>query len=263
MYDETYQSPNFGYPKGSHGRNGQDITGICLHISGAHWQSNYNWIMNPAANASYNAIVRDDGSVVSLVPEENAAYSHGRINRATWPLLKDGVNPNLYTLSLARTGSNQRTWTREQLQGTIKVLKIWSRQYDIPLKRPYIFGHFEIDSVNRWYCPGEAFFNRVMTELAKIDSNDLDVSEPKVWHRVIAGSFRDQANASRRQHTLKDCGIKTFIAPYNDADGQYWHRVVAGSYLNADNARAQANNLIRSGIDAFVVRYREEDKCLT
>ena len=88
IYDEAYSSPNFGYPRGAPGRGGQKITGIGLHISGATWQSNYNWIMNPAANASYNAIVKDDGTVVSLVPEQNAAYSHGRINKATWPLLK-------------------------------------------------------------------------------------------------------------------------------------------------------------------------------
>ncbi len=259
MYDAILSSPNFGYPKGSHGRNGHKILGIGLHISGATWESNRNWIMNPAANASYNAIVRDDGFVISLVPEENAAYSHGRINRATWPLLKGSVNPNLYTLSLARTGSNQRTWSKEQLQGTLKVLQVWSREYDIPLKRPYIFGHFEIDSVNRWYCPGEEFFDRVMTELAKINHNDMEHSEPKLWHRVVAGSFRDQANASRRQHTLKNSGIETFIAPFLDSDGTYWHRVITNSYINPENARAQATKLISGGIDAFVVKYREDD----
>ena len=192
-----------------------------------------------------------------MAPAEKAAYPHGRIKRATWPLLKGSVKPNLYTLSLVRTVSNQRTWTREQLHGTLKALKIWTRQYDIPLKRPYIFGHFEIDSVDRWYCPGEAFFERVMTELAKIDTNDFEVNEPKIWHRVVAGSFRDEQNASRRQHTLKDGGIKSFITPFTDADGQYWHRVIAGSYYNPENARAQANNLVSSGIDAFVVRYKE------
>ena len=259
MYDEVFKSPNFGYPKGSHGRNGQAITGICLHITGATWQSNYHWVMNPAANASYNAIVRDDGSVVSLVPEENAAYSHGRINRATWPLLKTGINPNLYTLSLARTGSNQRTWTREQLISTLDVLKKWGQYYDIPLKRPYIFGHFEIDSVNRWYCPGEGFFNRVITELAKIEAPDADPALNSSWFRVVAGSFRDLTNAKRRMDSIKNMGIDGFLVAYSDPDANTWHRVIAGSYKDQGNARRHAANLINSGIDAFIVQFKEGD----
>ena len=219
IYDETYSSPNFGYPKGSFGRGAQEILGIGLHITGAQWESNYSWIMNPSANASYNAVVRDDGSVVSLVPEHTAAYSHGRINKATWPLLKRGVNPNLYTLSLARTGSNQNTWTKEQLESTLKVLKYWAAKYDIPLRRPYIFGHFEIDSVNRWYCPGRGFFDRVIAELAKEEKKGsilkpAEEAEPVIWHRVIAGSYRNPKNARRQVEKLRADGIEAFIVPY-------------------------------------------------
>ena len=219
IYDETYSSPNFGYPKGSFGRGAQEILGIGLHITGAQWESNYSWIMNPSANASYNAVVRDDGSVVSLVPEHTAAYSHGRINKATWPLLKRGVNPNLYTLSLARTGSNQNTWTKEQLEATLKVLKYWAAKHDIPLRRPYIFGHFEIDSVNRWYCPGRGFFDRVIAELAKEEAKGAHLKpaeepEPVIWHRVIAGSYRNPKNARRQVEKLRADGIEAFIVPY-------------------------------------------------
>ncbi len=257
MYDEVFSSPNFGYPKGSHGRNGHDILGICLHITGATWTSNYNWIMNPAANASYNAIVRDDGTVVSLVPEENAAYSHGRINKATWPLLKSGVNPNLYTLSLARTGANQRTWTREQLYSTLDVLKIWARKHDIPLKRPYMFGHFEVDSVNRWYCPGEKFFDRVITELSKIEAPNEDPATTRLWYRVVAGSFSNRDYAERRKDNLKNIGVEAFIVQFVDADNNTWHRVVAASYQDPENARRHATSLNSSGLDAFITKFRE------
>ena len=218
IYDEAYSSPNFGYPRGAPGRRGQKITGIGLHISGATWQSNYNWIMNPAANASYNAIVKDDGTVVSLVPEQNAAYSHGRINKATWPLLKAATNPNLYTLSLARTGSNQNTWTPQQLESTLKVLKCWGDKYDIPLKRPYIFGHFEIDAVDRWYCPGRGFFDRVIAELEKerfpVGAATNDEPDSATWYRVIAGSYRNPQRAEEQVEKLRSGGIEAFIVRY-------------------------------------------------
>jgi len=218
IYDDAYKSPNFGYPKGSSGRRGHKIEAICLHITGASWQSNYNWIMNPAANASYNALVKEDGAVVSLVPEQNAAYSHGRINKPTWPLLKEGVNPNLYTLSLARTGSNQNTWTPAQLASTLKVLRHWSEKYNIPLKRPYIFGHFEIDSTGRWYCPGKPFFDRVIRDLeaeANLSGQGPGASAgPVVWHRVIAGSYKNPDNAVRQVQQLRANGIDAFIDRY-------------------------------------------------
>lgn len=223
IYDEVYRSPNFGYPKGSSGRRNQKIIGACLHITGAAWQSNYSWIMNPSANASYNAIVKDDGKVACLVPEQNAAYSHGKIERATWALLKPGVNPNLYSLSLARTGSNQNTWTPQQLSSTIKVLKFWSLKYGFPLQRPHIFGHFEVDGVGRWYCPGRGFFDRVIEELKKTDPPELKpdleaaagaAPELITWHRVVAGSYRDGLQAETLAKRLRSIGMDAFVVRY-------------------------------------------------
>lgn len=165
IYDDEFYTPNYGYPKGTSGRNGHKIIGVGVHVTGASWQSNYSWIKNPESNASYNCVILEDGSKYQLVSETNAAYSHGRINNPSWPLLKSGVNPNLYTLSVARTGSNQRTWTERQMGSTIEVIKHWSRIYGFPADRPHVFGHFEIDSVNRPYCPGREFFDELIKKL--------------------------------------------------------------------------------------------------
>ncbi len=255
VYDEVYKCANYGYPKGSHGRNGQQITAIGLHISGGSWSSNYSWIMNPKSNASYNAIIKDDGRIVSLVPEENAAYAHGRILKSTWPLLKSGINPNLYTLSLARTGTNQRTWTTAQLDSTIRLLKHWCGKYKIKPVRPYIFGHFEVDSVGRWYCPGQNFFETVIAELAA--GGPLTVEEPRHLFKVVAGSFRFKSNADIRLKILISLGINACISTEHDKNGQAWHKVVAGSYFNVDEARAYAARLNTLGLDSFVARYQE------
>jgi len=275
IYDETFKSPNFGYPKGSFGRAGQEIIAVCLHITGARWESNLNWIMNPSANASYNAVVRDDGSVVSLVPEHTAAYSHGRINKATWPLLKSGINPNLYTLSLARTGANQNTWAPAQLESTLKVLKYWHKKYGVPLKRPYIFGHFEIDSAGRWYCPGRGFFDRVISELEgaepksvgdeKESSADAAAPgpEPETWHRVVAGSYRSKRYARQAIRQLELNGHRAFLAEHVEIDEPgsiTWYRVIAGSFLEPHNAEMLAARLRAEGYDAFIAHYQNEVK---
>ena len=139
IYDAVYQSPNFGYPKGSAGRRNEKIIGVGVHISGAEWQSNYSWIMNASANASYNAIIKRDGSIISLVPEQNAAYSHGKIDKSTWPLLKSGVNTNLYTLSVARVGSNQNIWDKPQMDSTVKLILYWAKKYNFKPEWPHVF----------------------------------------------------------------------------------------------------------------------------
>jgi hypothetical protein len=165
MYDETHPSPNFGYPKGSPGRRGEKIIGVGVHITGAEWQSNYSWIMNPAANASYNAMVKRDGSIVSFVAEGNAAYSHGKILKPNWPPLKSGVNPNLYTLSVSRVGSNQNLWDPPQMDSTVKLIMYWAQKYNFEPRWPYVFGHKHIDSVGRWFCPGDPFLNELYKRL--------------------------------------------------------------------------------------------------
>jgi N-acetyl-anhydromuramyl-L-alanine amidase AmpD len=176
VYHETYYSPNFGYPKGTTGRRGYRIEGAGVHITGAEWASNYSHIMNPSSNASYNALIKRDGTRVSLVAEDSCAYSHGKLNNATWPLLKWGANPNWYSLSVSRVGSNQNVWDPPQMESMLELLKHWSEKYGFPLARPHIFGHFEIDSVDRWYCPGRPFFDELVRRMA---TSQIVIPEPE------------------------------------------------------------------------------------
>lgn len=223
IYDVIEQSPNFGYPRrGTLGRGGHKIDSICLHITGGSYDSASNWIKRPEALAGYNAIIRLDGTVVQFVEEQNAAWAHGKVDRPSWPLLRAGINPNQHSLSLARVGSNQNTWTPAQLRATLDVLKYWGHKYDITLKRPYVFGHFEIDSVNRWYCPGRPFFDEVIKQLPAVNSAILPknpINEPKndevTWYRVVAGSYRRRENAEKQREMLQAQGINAFVVNFS------------------------------------------------
>jgi len=231
IYSAKYISPNFGYPKGASGRRGHghdgSIIGIGVHVSGANFQSNYNWIMNPSANASYNALIRLDGRIISLVPEMNPAYSHGRINNPSWPLLKSGVNPNIYTLSVARTGANQNTWTTEQMESMVKLLKYWSDKYDIPLEEPYVFGHHHIDSVGRWYCPGGPFWDALLIELDKVRNDPPIPPEISPVYRVIVASnetYEESKEALDKIQKLFPSRTPEIVL--NEVGENLWYRVV-------------------------------------
>jgi N-acetylmuramoyl-L-alanine amidase len=178
MYDEIYQSPNWGYSRGTKGRKGHKIIGVGVHISGAEWSSNYNHIMNAGAQASYNVLVKRDGKAVLFVDPSNPAWSHGKINKATWPLLKPGVNPNLYTLSISRVGSDQRKWDPPQMDTIVRIIRAWAKEYGFPPEWPHVFGHRHIDSVDRWYCPGDPFLEELYKRLAAPEKPEPVTPEP-------------------------------------------------------------------------------------
>jgi len=221
MYDEVFTSPNFGYPsRGTQGRQGQQIIGIGVHISGGEFPGNHAWIMNPNAKASYNVLVKRDGKAVHYVAPENTAWSHGAIRSSSWPLLKQGVNPNVYTLSVARVGSNQNLWTPEQMDTIVNIIRTWGRQFNFPTAWPHVFGHKHIDAVNRWYCPGNPFLKELYARLA-IPEPSLTPIPPTndLWHRVIAGSYRDEHTAQMIRGNLIRMGVTgAFIETITDEE---------------------------------------------
>ncbi len=201
-YHEIYASPNHWSS-----RRGYKIVAAGVHISGGEFESNHSWIMNPNAQASYNCLIKRDGKRVNYVPEEFPAHSHGLVNKGTWPLLAKypGANPNWYTLSVARVGSNQNLWTPEQMESTIEILRYWSGKYGFPLKRPYVFGHFEIDSVDRWYCPGAPFFDELIKRLgANKEGSDM------AGNVIVVNTEADVPVAKRLVERLSGHGTLVF-----------------------------------------------------
>jgi N-acetylmuramoyl-L-alanine amidase len=180
MYDEFIPSPNYGYPRGTKGRNGQKIIGVCVHISGAEYPSNIAWMTKPGASAAYTVLVKRDGKTVQLVDEGNAQWAHGKVNKPTWPLLKPGVNPNLYALAISRVGSDQRKWDPPQMDTIVRIIRAWSKKYGFPAAWPHVFGHKHIDSVGRWYCPGDPFLEELYKRLAAAEEPAPVTPEPGI-----------------------------------------------------------------------------------
>lgn len=208
MYDETVLSPNFGYPKrGTKGRGNQKIIGVGVHISGGEYPGNIAWLTRPNGGSSYNVLVKRDGKAVLLVDPANAAWAHGKISKPKWSLLKTGVNPNLYTLSISRVGSNQNLWDPPQMDTIVRIIKSWSAQYGFPAEFPHVFGHKHIDSVDRWYCPGDPFLKELYVRLQIDDKPEPVEPEKDVMWRVIAGSYKDKHTAEMVRANLMRMGV--------------------------------------------------------
>ena len=171
MEPKLMLSPNFGYKnangatggRGVKGRHGYKVGAIAFHVLGSEsTQATQTYLMRPGTPASYNDLILKSGEWIILVDHGDPAWSNGAVNKPTWNGLKKMasgayINPNLYTHSICREGHNHHKPTEKQWQALIYVAKLRAQQHNLPLTRTSFIGHNDIDSVNRWYCPGSGF----------------------------------------------------------------------------------------------------------
>lgn len=81
-------------------------TALVLHITDSSFQSAMGWFQDPHSNASSNWLIDTNGKWHMVVKESDAAWANGRLVNPTWKGIIEGVNPNLYTISVevASTG---------------------------------------------------------------------------------------------------------------------------------------------------------------
>lgn len=167
MYDREVPSPNFGYPTGSKDRNGYGIKKIVVHVTDGN--NSEDWTANPESNVSYNYIIKKSGEILLIVDDAKAPYSNGVIRNPKVDL-DTNVNPNLYSLTIAREGFSYENPTDEQWESLVKLIAEKLLQYELEVSED-IWGHFHIDSVERINCPSldmQELENAVKDKLLKL-----------------------------------------------------------------------------------------------
>lgn len=71
IIDESHRSPNVG------SRNGAHISMIVLHATVGSYASALAWLCNPASKVSSHYLIRKDGHIAQLVPDDRAAWHAG------------------------------------------------------------------------------------------------------------------------------------------------------------------------------------------
>jgi N-acetyl-anhydromuramyl-L-alanine amidase AmpD len=162
-------SPNYGYPDGTQGRNGYRPIGVVLHIAEgtlAGCDAWFNSPNNPGSSTHY--CIGKNGAIHQYVEESDAAWGNGQVKQPTWPLLKEGVNPNLYTISIEHEGYTGEPWTEEMYQADVWLVRQICERWEIAIDRDHIIGHYRIDSVNRARCPGTGLpWDRLLADLKR------------------------------------------------------------------------------------------------
>lgn len=184
----------------SKGRAGQRPIAIVNHVMIGTMTGTIGVFKQPGWGASAHYGVGKDGRVVQFVDEADAAWANGPIrapNSAVTPWVADaarrGVNPNDLSITIEWEGRHQggrggtvwfagkplwvdfmkgtitRFWvpTDAQYAAGLALIQDIATRNKIPRDRAHIGRHSDVDSVRKWFCPGEGFpLARLLADLA-------------------------------------------------------------------------------------------------
>lgn len=134
-------------------RRGSVPTAIVVHVTEGTFESAKSWIEKIESAVSYHIIVKENGELVRFVEDHETAWANGLIVGSVWKGLEPHKNPNLYTLSIAYAGTGAKGPTFQQVMALANQIKVWAKQWNIPLDDAHIIPHHAIRTDKT--CPGK------------------------------------------------------------------------------------------------------------
>lgn len=149
---------------------------IVLHTTQSWGTSAIGWFQNPNSQVSAHYVIREDGTIVAMVREEDSAWHAGNVNRPSTPLYT-GVNPNLESIGIEIVGYADTQITFQQVDSVARLIRdIRNRRGDLPT-----VTHHELDTVNR-FDPGD--MNNSLIQGALGDEVDYRTIEEDVKNTI-------------------------------------------------------------------------------
>ena len=144
---QTVECQNF-----AEGREGRKAIAYVIHKPEDTLDPLITYLQDPATQKSYHYIVASDGRIINLVDPDNTAWAVGTVVSPTWLGIQEGVNPNLYTISIALEGYAVEPCTVKQYIALAKLLADLDIVYQNGLNNNTVVFHREIDTAKA--CPG-------------------------------------------------------------------------------------------------------------
>lgn len=204
-------SPNYGYPSGAAGRQGQKPIALVYHVMEGTLAGTDSWFKSARSGASTHYGIGKNGEIHQYVSLDNAAWGNGLMNNPDLSIqwLKQcwdtNLNPNLLTVSIEHEGAHERDpggaisafWepTEAQYQASLALTRWLCEELQIPVHEDHLIGHGKIDSMSRANCPGPGFpFQRLLADL-RPPAWDPAVEIARLRERGIINSPHDPGEA--------------------------------------------------------------------
>lgn len=135
--------------------------GVVLHIQeGYTWGSLQSWA-DPNRDASSSVMIQRDGTILRVIPDNDGPWTNGDAMAALprgQELINLGGNVNVWSLTIEFEGMPFVPLTADQFNAGCWQIEQWWNQYP-QTKAHGLFGHFQINQINRPNCPSNAVFD--------------------------------------------------------------------------------------------------------
>lgn len=174
--DKWVRSPNYSWL-----RHGNDIRYIVLHTTQGGGVGSVAWLSNPVSEVSAHYVVMEEGDLIAMVDETNAAWHAGLIVGTPTTPLYTGINPNLESIGIEVAGYWDVPFPPQQLETTVALIKdIWNRYGVLPVVK-----HSELSPGNR-RDPGSYNYSAVMEVVEKDMAYDEDAVKATIRTMVMS-----------------------------------------------------------------------------
>ncbi|HLZ58653.1 MAG TPA: peptidoglycan recognition family protein [Ktedonosporobacter sp.] len=182
MPDETgaiwIPSPNY-FPE----REGHHPRWIIVHGTAGFTSAEEVGYFFQQANVATHYIIGRNGIVVQAVEEKHGAYGNGHVtgdvgvagdgkHHDPWWSVK--LNPNLVTISIEHVKpslDNTDELTEAQKLASFRLIQHICERHNIPKQlasaQGGITGHYSMDPIHRWFCPGPYPWNELIDFLKR------------------------------------------------------------------------------------------------
>lgn len=160
------------YPSPNYFNSSKKIKGIVLHGTAGNLAGALSTLTNPRPDnpgkaVSSNYCIDENGDIYRLVATwlHRRAFANGVVRNPDqnikWLMeaVAAGINPNLITISIEHVASDYAMKHAGRLtdaawRSSQELVKKLLADYNLPANTQTVIGHYQIDSVNKSFCPG-------------------------------------------------------------------------------------------------------------
>lgn len=173
---------------------------------------------DPTSEASAHFGVALDGRIWQWVRIEDTAWANGFVNLSeyspSWVAEADakGVNINTLTVSIEHEGKTGQPFSEVQYQASLWLHRQIIAATGIVPSRENIIGHYQVDIVNRRFCPGSTFpFDRLVKALR--GGSSMEVVTYPSWNVITNQAESLSINKPFLDWYLANGGLPVFGLP--------------------------------------------------
>jgi N-acetylmuramoyl-L-alanine amidase CwlA len=125
---------------------------IVIHIIDGSFAAGQSVFLDGTTQKSAHYAISRQGEVHQYVDENDTAFHAGIVVNPSWPLLKERINPNFYTVGIEHEGRPNDAWPDLQLRTSAALVAEIAARWSIPLDTLHVIRHHQIRASKS--CPG-------------------------------------------------------------------------------------------------------------